>query len=52
MKTKTLTKEQAVSLLTERLGCSADALAFLFNSKTQQKNYSETLKIPDQRVLN
>ena len=52
MKTKILTKEQAVTMLADRLDCAPDALAFLFNFDNIQRNYNETLIIPDQRILN
>lgn len=51
MKTEILTKEQAVLLLADRLDCSPDALAFLFNSDNPSGNYTETLVIPDHRIL-
>ena len=52
MTPKTLTKEQAVSLLAEKLDCSPDALAFLLNTDNAEQKYNESLMIPEQRILN
>lgn len=52
MNQKILTKEQAVSLLAKKLNCSPDALGFLFKIHNSESNHTETLMIPEQRLLN
>lgn len=50
MNKKVLTKDQAISFLATKLECSTEDLSFLFKSYSPDRNYSETLIIPEQHL--
>jgi hypothetical protein len=50
MDTNSLTKEQVIFLLSDKVNCAPDALFFLFSAKISSKECFESLKIPDFRA--
>ena len=50
MKKNRLTKQQILLLLSNRLGCSLEALTFLFNAETSTSHNAESLIIPESRL--
>ena len=52
MNKKILTKDQAILFLAAKLDCSTEDLLFLFRPHGVERNYSETLIIPEQRLSN